>query len=351
MRKYLSILLSIAGMAFAVYWVMISMRTPVPAGPLNEPAKNTFKKTIAGAGIIEAASRNISLAPPIPGTVDKIFVRENDLVKRGMPLYQIDSRDQRARLASSEAEIARARATLATAESEIGARHAVEEGSSATVEELKATLADAEQTVTANEQLYRAEVLPQRTYDSSVKTRDALRARLAAAEAQVVAARAQRLTAEARRNEAQAQLKVLEAHRTEIAVTLDRLVVTAPQDGRVLQINIKPGEFVSSSPQLSPILFGDTDLLQVRVDIDEYNASRVQAGSAAIAHLKGDADKKIALEFVRIDPYILPKKSLTGDNTERVDVRVLQIIYRFRPPEFPVYVGQQVDVFIDAAQH
>jgi len=56
----------------------------------------------------------------------------------------------------------------------------------------------------------------------------------------------------------------------------------------------------------------------------------------------------VELEFVRIDPYILPKRSLTGDNSERVDVRVLQVIYRFKPPAFPVYVGQQMDVFIEA---
>src|SRR5260370_21933928 len=50
--------------------------------------------------------------------------------------------------------------------------------------------------------------------------------------------------------------------------------------------------------------------------------------------------------FLRIDPYVVPEHSLTGDNTERVDVRALQVIYRFDPPPFPVYVGQQVDVFI-----
>jgi len=50
---------------------------------------------------------------------------------------------------------------------------------------------------------------------------------------------------------------------------------------------------------------------------------------------------------VRIEPYVIPKKSLTGDNTERVDTRVLQVIYRFERPSFPIYAGQQVDVFIE----
>jgi len=64
-------------------------------------------------------------------------------------------------------------------------------------------------------------------------------------------------------------------------------------------------------------------------------------------HGKGSTMRAIPLSVARVEPYITPKNSLTGDNTERVDTRVLQIIYRFEPPSFPVYTGQQVDVFIE----
>ena len=45
---------------------------------------------------------------------------------------------------------------------------------------------------------------------------------------------------------------------------------------------------------------------------------------------------------------MLPKKSLTGDSTERVDTRVLQVIYRVDNEALPLFVGQQMDVFIEA---
>ena len=46
----------------------------------------------------------------------------------------------------------------------------------------------------------------------------------------------------------------------------------------------------------------------------------------------------------------MPKKSLTGDSTERVDTRVLQVIYEFDPTGLPpLFVGQQMEVFIDAS--
>ena len=56
----------------------------------------------------------------------------------------------------------------------------------------------------------------------------------------------------------------------------------------------------------------------------------------------------MALSFVRFEPYVLPKRSLTGDTAERVDTRVLQAVYAFAPSDFPAFVGQQVDVFIKA---
>ena len=68
----------------------------------------------------------------------------------------------------------------------------------------------------------------------------------------------------------------------------------------------------------------------------------------AIARLRGNADITVPLSFVRLEPYVLAKRSLTGDTTERVDTRVLQAIYAFAPSDFPAFVGQQVDVFIKA---
>jgi len=44
---------------------------------------------------------------------------------------------------------------------------------------------------------------------------------------------------------------------------------------------------------------------------------------------------------------VIPKKSLTGDSTERVDTRVLQVIYRVKDRNAPLYVGQQMDVYVE----
>ena len=64
--------------------------------------------------------------------------------------------------------------------------------------------------------------------------------------------------------------------------------------------------------------------------------------------VRGNADLTYPLKFVRFEPFVLPKKSLTGDSTERVDTRVLQVIYRVERDDLRLFVGQQMDVFIDA---
>jgi HlyD family secretion protein len=146
---------------------------------------------------------------------------------------------------------------------------------------------------------------------------------------------------------AQAQLEAARAQVAQHKIQLERMTVVAPRAGTILQVNVRAGEYASATPKSSAMVLGDIEHLQVRADVDEQNAPRLQSGQTATAYLKGDTTRPIELTFVRIEPYVVPKVSLTGSSTERVDTRVLQVIYSFeRPTHHPVYVGQQVDMFV-----
>ncbi len=98
------------------------------------------------------------------------------------------------------------------------------------------------------------------------------------------------------------------------------------------------------------ILLGSAaDDLNVRVDVDENDAWRISPSAPASASLRGNPLMKVPLKFVRFEPFVVPKRSLTGDSTERVDTRVLQILYRFKRSDLnaSIYVGQQMDVSIE----
>ena len=147
---------------------------------------------------------------------------------------------------------------------------------------------------------------------------------------------------------AEAQLIAARAAVAQTEALLERLVVRAPRAATVLQVNTRPGEFVTPGASRSPLVLGDLSYLQVRADVDEQVAPRVRTNMQAIGYLKGDTKRPIALEFVRVEPYIVPKTSLTGSSVERVDTRVLQIIYRFpRTAETGIYVGQQLDLYLE----
>jgi multidrug efflux pump subunit AcrA (membrane-fusion protein) len=148
---------------------------------------------------------------------------------------------------------------------------------------------------------------------------------------------------------ARARVASAQAQVESAKTNLDRLTVRAPVDGRLLQVKIRPGEFAAVGVLADPlILLGRTDVMHIRVDVDENEASRVRQGAKAVAYVRGNSSITTALDFVRVEPFIVPKRSLTGDTTERVDTRVLQVIYAFEPKDLPVYVGQQMDVYIDA---
>jgi HlyD family secretion protein len=130
--------------------------------------------------------------------------------------------------------------------------------------------------------------------------------------------------------------------------------VRAPIDGTILQVNIRPGEYVATSASQALIMMGNLAPLHVRVNVDEEDIPRLKLTGPARAKIRGDiAQEEIPMYFVRVEPYVVPKTSLTGLNTERVDTRVVQLVYAINADhklvkEKKVLVGQLVDVFIDA---
>ena len=144
----------------------------------------------------------------------------------------------------------------------------------------------------------------------------------------------------------EADVKAAEAQVAQSQTELDVLTIRAPRDGEILQLNVREGEFAGTTPTEPLMILGDVEKFQVRADVDEQNASLVRPNQPAVAFLKGSTRDALPLRFVRIEPFVVPKRSLTGDSAERVDTRVLQIIFELDRPAVPLYVGQQVDVFI-----
>jgi multidrug efflux pump subunit AcrA (membrane-fusion protein) len=256
---------------------------------------------------VESSTENIAIGSPLSDVVTEVCATVGQTVKTGDPLFKLDNRQ---RLADLEVR----RAGLQVAESEVKVNAAL-------LDDVTRQFKFADSLT--NKAAISAEELTRRR--SAVET---AQARLDAAKAQVASA--------------QAQIKMIETQ-------IERSTVRASVDGEVLQVKIHPGEFAPAGVTATPlVLLGGAKPLYLRVDVDEHEAWRVRPEAKATAAVRGNATLKAPLTFVRFEPFVVPKKSLTGDSTERVDTRVLQVIYRVDDDQLRLFVGQQMDVFIDA---
>ena len=346
--KYGLPLLAVLGVTFAIYTVVQARQAPPSSRPIIDPPVRPAKiKSIAGAGLIEARKENIPIGAPVAGVVWEVFVKVGDYAKKGDPLFQLDDREPRAQLKQNEAMLSSARAELHRLESAPRAEDVPP--AAAAVEEAKAKLADTEAAMARTEKLYQRQMAPASDYDRDRFAYYSARAALAKASAELA-----RIKAGSWKEDievARASVIMAESQLESTKIALDRLTVRALADGEVLQVNVRPGQFAALAWREPMIILGDVNRLHVRVDIDENDVPYFEPGARAVATLKGRPHVLFPLEFVKIEPYVVPKKSLTGDNSERVDTRVLQVIYAL-PDRRPirVFVGQQMDVYIQAAE-
>jgi HlyD family secretion protein len=338
-------IVAIALIAFAVHYLGQTGSKLPELPPPVQPTKSPYDNTVAGAGIVEPETENISIGSPLPGVVVKVNVKVGQKVKIGDPLFQLDDRQLKAELAIRKATLDDAKAEL----ERLDAQPRKEElpAAEARVREAKADWENWEQQWARGEKLVTQKVMPEEEFIERKQSAMGARERYnrAVADYDLLKAGAwefDKRVSQTKVEEAQAQVNQTQTE-------LDRLVVRALVDGEVLQVNVRPGEFVGAPPTQALVVLGNVTQLHVRVDIDEYDIPRFIPEAPARATLKGQPDDSFPLRFVRIEPYVVPKKSLTGDNTERVDVRVLQVIYAIDAGNRRLFVGQQLDVFIDAA--
>lgn len=345
LRTYVLFGLAAAGVGFAVYMSRVTNAPVRAASPSSPPASSPFGATIAGAGIVEARSENIAIGAAVAGIVSRVHAVVGREVQAGEPLFEIDPRSLRAELEVKTAAWAAARSRVERLEKL--PRPEEVEPARARVKAAEAAYADALAQLTTAERVSIPGAVSPEELTRRRNTSDSAFARLTEARADLALLLAGSWApdlAVARAEEATAKA---EADRA--AVELERLIVRAPIAGTILKVNVRPGEYAPAGPTANPLLvLGDTSRLRIRVDIDENDVWRFREGSRAVCVLRGNAELRANLAFERIEPYVVPKRSLTGDSSERVDTRVLQVLYTLERGALPVHVGLQVDVFIDA---
>ncbi len=345
MIKWLTIVLSVLGLGLGTYTVATEKEQALNLPLAREASVNPFTKGVAALGIIEPAGRNVGIVPPEPALVTEVLVGVGDRVEAGQALFRLDSR-------TLQAQLIRAEAGVRQSEAEVARWHGLPRVED--IPPLEAAVARAEAIVKDRQEVL---ALTEQTVEKgSGNARDISAAQYALESARADLARARAELAKLRAGGWKPDLEVatagVEAQRAEVAslkLLMDRLTVRAPRAGTVLRRDIEPGEYSTTSHPA--MIIGDLTRLAVRAQVDEEDIALVSPKGKAVARSRGGVVEEIPLVFVRIEPYARPKTDLLGTNAERVDTRVVDVVYEFQtPPRTNLFPGEAVDDYIDAGE-
>jgi len=330
---------------------------PLELAHAQPAAGNTVSgkiERIGAVGLVEPSSQLIKIGTNISGIVEKVFILPGSKVKAGDPLFALDRRALKAVLAQRHSEFAVAKAELQETRAGIPALLAIIKMAQAEVGAAKAETDDFIDLVRIAKQLESGSGISEREKKRRQILLRRSQSKLLEAQAKLIKAKAELSLFDEDKGGASIAVKLSILEKTQAAVklaetNLDLGVIRAPISGTVLQVNVRNGEFALAGDSDQPLmLLGNTDSLHVRVDVDEEEIHRFRSDTKAVATIRGSPDRKIELSFVRTEPLVVPKRSLSGRIEERVDTRVLQIIYKIENDERTIFPGQLLDIFISS---
>lgn len=325
--------------------------------PVFAPVASPYPTAIYANGIIESdqgSGSNVNVYPEVSGVVAEVFVHEGQAVTAGTVLLALDPTVQQAVTDQARSQADAALALL----NELKAQPRHE---TLVIAEAQLTLAQAN-LKTARDQYDKrrasyetdahsiARDVVDTAHDAFMQTEAAVK--VALEQLALTRAGAWRYDVDNQHKLHEALERAYDAARA----LLDKYTLRARADGVVLAANATVGSYVSSlgaydtytggqDPVL--VLGAPQEYLAVRCFVDEILVSRLPASGQIRAQmsLRG-SDVKVPLEFVRVQPYVSPKIELSNQRQERVDLRVLPVIFRFRKHDATVFPGQLVDVYI-----
>ena len=336
---------------------VLGIKQPVQAA-VFAPVASPYASAIYTNGMVESEQsqgENINIFPEVSGRVVKVLVKEGQQVEAGAPLFLIDDSVQRA--------------TVDQMRLQADAQYGMWQELKAQPRKENLAIAQAQLTqaeanlVAARDQFDKRaasyKIDPRSISRDVVDTaRDNLEQAGAAA---LVAARQLELTRAGAWsydivNQEKQYQAAQQAYQSAKAL-LDKYAVKAQEAGVVLAINTALGTYISptgtydsyTQASLPVVVLGTPqEQLNVRCFVDEILISRLPDAAHIQAQLAvRGSDVKISLEFVRVQPYVSPKIELSNQRQEKVDLRVLPVVFRFKNNSAAhLYPGQQVDVYI-----
>ena len=314
---------------------------PLTAAAVAQPASSPKTDWLASApGRIEPRAGEIRIGTQVPGRVVESVVSTGDKVEAGQLLVRLDDEEARARLVAAEAEVA-VRRRERDAENVTGDaqdRRAAEDALAAAERTMHATRIDLDrqqsalrQKTATSDDVNRARTAMVVAAEKLVQERDALR-RVAMRsgmpqptrlEAGLVAARAELVLAE---------------------IAFERMRIRAASAGTVLQANVKVGEFIAPSPEISVVTMGDISSLRVRAEVEERDVSKIRVGQRVVVRSDAFSGRDFEGRVASVAEYVGPPRLPSRGPRKPTDVDILEVMINL-DGQPPLLAGMRADVF------
>jgi HlyD family secretion protein len=358
MRNKVIFLLIVLGVLGALGSAYVYAVPNKPLPPVFNPAPDPYAQGIYANGIIESYQtngENTNIYPEVAGPVVRILVTEGQSVTQGTPLLQIDDTVQRATVEQQKAQADAAQAMLEELRAQ--PRKETFEVARAQVDMAQASLKSAQDSLDKQQHSYDIDPasVSKDALDTAINAKKVAKANLDVVTRQYDLTKAGAWVFDVRNQEKQVEA-LTKAYAASNAL-LAKYTIKAPTDGIVMSISIAVGSYVSPQGAYDTYTQGSDPVvvmgtskgtLGVRCYIDEILIPRLPPAEKLQAQMfiRG-TNTKIPLEFVRVQPYVSPKIELSNQRQEKVDLRVLPVIFRFHPPPgVQVFPGELVDIYV-----
>jgi membrane fusion protein (multidrug efflux system) len=278
----------------------------------------------------------VDVAAQVPGRVIAVYVKDNQLVHKGDPLFDIDPEPYRIALARAQADLAQAMQTAREDDAEVAA-------SRAQVEQTSVDLGNARANYTRAKELVARHFLSQQAADDAQTRVEALQAALDEAKAKLEKALSAPSDLDKRADVLKARADVDQAK-----LNLGYTHIVAEQDGEITNLSLTPGSLVAVGTPLFALIaknsfhidanFKETQLSGIHpgqpvdIDIDMYPDHRFHG---TVESLSGGTGTAFSL---------LPPQNATG-NWVKIAQRVpVRIKLDQLDPEYPLRIGATATV-------
>lgn len=275
------------------------------------------------------AADSVIVAPKIGGYLERVLVTENQAVRRGQPLAELDPREYEAQTAQITSQIDAATATGETTRSQIGEQRAAIAQAQSQLDAARAESAFADQQVARYQPLAATGAEPrERLSQLQTQARQA-RERVEAARAGLIGAQRRVATLGAQIRQSQSQAGAARAQLTAARVNVESTLLRAAIDGRVGDLAARAGQFVQPGTRLMTLV--PVDRLFIEANFKETQVGLMRIGQTVTIEVDALPDVELTGRVISFAPgtsaqfSVLPPQNATGNFTkivQRVPVRI-----------------------------